>query len=136
QRLVLCIWLCSQGSDKQISAADASVRRAQFKHLPDRRTSQTGAYWSRWTFRHALVTLQDGRRFLIHKGPGYGSASDTVITDAAHMSSTWKVTLLYDTENNIGAVTVGDMVRAGGEKYSLWKLQYCHTATGDMIDLC
>uniref|UniRef100_A0A8C6T323 Uncharacterized protein n=1 Tax=Neogobius melanostomus TaxID=47308 RepID=A0A8C6T323_9GOBI len=64
------------------------------------------------------VTLQNGRKYLIHKGPGYGSASDTVITDAANMSRAWQKkggdTLCFRV-----VVTVGDMVRAGRQKCSL-----------------
>uniref|UniRef100_A0A8C6T7D1 Uncharacterized protein n=1 Tax=Neogobius melanostomus TaxID=47308 RepID=A0A8C6T7D1_9GOBI len=37
------------------------------------------------------VTLDDGQKFLIHKGPDFGVASETVITDAAHMSNKWQV---------------------------------------------
>lgn len=36
-----------------------------------------------------VATTQNGGRYLIHKGLGYGKASSTVITDAKHMSSKW-----------------------------------------------
>lgn len=39
------------------------------------------------------VTLADGTRYLIHKGGNYGDASNTVVTHARHMSSSWRVSL-------------------------------------------
>ncbi|XP_062614712.1 uncharacterized protein LOC134276475, partial [Saccostrea cucullata] len=43
--------------------------------------------------RHAgiVVTLENWERWLIHKGSNYGDASDTVITDADYMSSSWNM---------------------------------------------
>ncbi|XP_062583989.1 uncharacterized protein LOC134245748 [Saccostrea cucullata] len=41
--------------------------------------------------RHAgvVVTVENGDRWLIHKGSDYGDSSDTVITDAGYMSRQW-----------------------------------------------
>lgn len=36
------------------------------------------------------VTLEDGTKWLVHKGDGYGISSQTVVVDARHMSSKWK----------------------------------------------
>ncbi|XP_067366579.1 uncharacterized protein [Channa argus] len=36
------------------------------------------------------VTLADGTQWLVHKGDGYGKSSQTVVTDAQHMSSAWE----------------------------------------------
>ncbi|XP_061165466.1 uncharacterized protein LOC133174365 [Saccostrea echinata] len=38
-----------------------------------------------------VVTVENGDRWLIHKGSNYGDSSDTVITDAAYMSSRWRL---------------------------------------------
>ena len=37
------------------------------------------------------VTLEDGSRWLIHKGNGFGNSSQTVVVDVTRMSSDWKV---------------------------------------------
>lgn len=39
------------------------------------------------------VTLADGTQYLIHKGENYGDASNTVVTQARHMSTRWEVSL-------------------------------------------
>uniref|UniRef100_A0A3Q1FMJ7 Uncharacterized protein n=1 Tax=Acanthochromis polyacanthus TaxID=80966 RepID=A0A3Q1FMJ7_9TELE len=43
-------------------------------------------------FSHSgvLVTLAHNSQHLIHKGSGYGKSSQTVVTDARHMSSAWQ----------------------------------------------
>ncbi|KAK7918961.1 hypothetical protein WMY93_010245 [Mugilogobius chulae] len=78
------------------------------------------------------VTLDNGKQYLIHKGPGYGKASDTVVTDARHMSNKWQV---KKTENFGGSRTVGDMVKAGGSRYSILRGKHCHTAAKNMMRL-
>ncbi|KAL6488937.1 hypothetical protein MHYP_G00026780 [Metynnis hypsauchen] len=37
------------------------------------------------------VTLEDGTKWLVHKGDGYGISSQTVVVDARHMSTSWKI---------------------------------------------
>ncbi|KAL7887092.1 hypothetical protein AOLI_G00048130 [Acnodon oligacanthus] len=37
------------------------------------------------------VTLEDGTKWLVHKGDGYGISSQTVVVDARHMSPNWKI---------------------------------------------
>ena len=39
------------------------------------------------------ITTDSGHQHLVHKGPQFGKASDTVVTDARHMSDRWKVSL-------------------------------------------
>ncbi|CAL1612044.1 unnamed protein product [Knipowitschia caucasica] len=78
------------------------------------------------------VTLDNGKQYLIHKGPGFGRASDTVVTDAAHMSNRWQV---KKSQNMGGSRTVGDMVKAGGSRYSLIKGKHCHKAAKNMMRL-
>uniref|UniRef100_A0A8C6TGS7 Uncharacterized protein n=1 Tax=Neogobius melanostomus TaxID=47308 RepID=A0A8C6TGS7_9GOBI len=77
------------------------------------------------------VTLDDGQKFLIHKGRNFGVASETVITSAAHMSNKWQVKEAQDIG---GTKTVGDLVKAGGEKYNIWTGQHCHGAAKDMMN--
>uniref|UniRef100_A0A3Q3IQ36 Uncharacterized protein n=1 Tax=Monopterus albus TaxID=43700 RepID=A0A3Q3IQ36_MONAL len=78
----------------------------------------------------SLVTLEDGSQYLVHKGRGYGDASDTVVTDARHMSSFTKHSVVSDTE---GERTVSDFVHAGGEDYRLTKAN-CHQAAKAMMN--
>ena len=39
------------------------------------------------------VTTESGSQYLVHKGPNYGKPSQTVVTDAQHMSSKWTVSV-------------------------------------------
>ncbi|KAI9999617.1 hypothetical protein NQD34_018342 [Periophthalmus magnuspinnatus] len=78
------------------------------------------------------VTLDNGKQYLIHKGPGYGKASDTVVTDANHMSNKWRVKKNQDFG---GSRTVGDMVKAGGTRYSLLRGKHCHNAAKKIMRL-
>ncbi|XP_055019937.1 uncharacterized protein LOC129411842 [Boleophthalmus pectinirostris] len=78
------------------------------------------------------VTLEDGRQFLIHKGRDFGILSETVVTDAKHMSDKWEVKLR---RGFMGSVTVGDLVKAGGEKYTIMLGEHCHKAAKDMMNL-
>uniref|UniRef100_A0A8C6TBC0 Uncharacterized protein n=1 Tax=Neogobius melanostomus TaxID=47308 RepID=A0A8C6TBC0_9GOBI len=89
-------------------------------------------HWCITTHSGVRVKLDDGRRFLIHKGPDFGVASETVITDAAHMSDKWQVkTATYFAR----IITVGDFVKAAGENYNIWSGQHCHAAAEDMMNL-
>ncbi|XP_069392939.1 uncharacterized protein [Paralichthys olivaceus] len=76
------------------------------------------------------VTLQDGAQWLIHKGDGYGISSDTVVTDAGHMSSSWEVVARKNFE---GSKTVSDFVRTGGSDYSLL-FDNCHLSSRRMMN--
>ncbi|XP_043973372.1 uncharacterized protein LOC122831334 [Gambusia affinis] len=76
------------------------------------------------------VTLDDGSRWLIHKGDGYGISSQTVATDARHMSSRWKVIESKDFE---GTKTVSDLVGAGGTNYRLIG-ENCHDACDNIMN--
>ncbi|XP_067888263.1 uncharacterized protein [Heterodontus francisci] len=75
------------------------------------------------------VTTSDGRQWLIHKGSGYGRSSQTVVTDATHMSDQWSA----EAPRPVTGHTVGDFVRVGGESYSL-PSDNCHHATSRMMD--
>uniref|UniRef100_A0A3B5AS44 Uncharacterized protein n=1 Tax=Stegastes partitus TaxID=144197 RepID=A0A3B5AS44_9TELE len=46
----------------------------------------------------SVVTLADDSQYLVHKGGGYGKSSQTVVTDARHMSSGWKRNMALDLE--------------------------------------
>uniref|UniRef100_A0A3B4VEC6 Uncharacterized protein n=1 Tax=Seriola dumerili TaxID=41447 RepID=A0A3B4VEC6_SERDU len=76
------------------------------------------------------VTLCDGSQWLIHKGDNYGIASETVVVDAQHMSSDWKLdeTRVFD-----GEKTVSDFVKAGGESYNIF-FDNCHSGSRRMMD--
>uniref|UniRef100_A0A3Q3MVB3 Uncharacterized protein n=1 Tax=Mastacembelus armatus TaxID=205130 RepID=A0A3Q3MVB3_9TELE len=75
------------------------------------------------------VTLADGSKWLIHKGDGYGHSSQTVVTNARHMSSAW--TTVSSTEFH-GRKTVSDLVRAGGPMYH-WLTDNCHVGSRQMM---
>ncbi|XP_037392307.1 uncharacterized protein LOC119262934 [Pygocentrus nattereri] len=76
------------------------------------------------------VTLEDGTKWLVHKGDGYGISSQTVVVDARHMSSSWKI---IETKNFRGSKRVADFVKAGGTDYSLI-FDNCHDASGRMME--
>lgn len=40
---------------------------------------------------YCRLTTESGNQYLVHKGSGYGKSSQTVVVDAKHMSSNWKV---------------------------------------------
>ncbi|XP_047455613.1 uncharacterized protein LOC125016898 [Mugil cephalus] len=76
------------------------------------------------------VTLRDGSQWLIHKGHNAGISSNTVVTDARHMSSKWSTLSTRDFQ---GSRTVSDFVGAGGPNYNLAR-DNCHMASDRMMD--
>ncbi|XP_067250733.1 uncharacterized protein [Chanodichthys erythropterus] len=76
------------------------------------------------------VTLEDGTKWLVHKGDGYGISSQTVVVAARHMSSNWKI---VETKDFRGSKTVSDFVKAGGTNYKLL-FDNCHNAADRMMD--
>ncbi|KAK3572209.1 hypothetical protein QTP86_026061, partial [Hemibagrus guttatus] len=130
----------SWGSDKKTSysydLSNASDLRKLYNskvYLADRMTRplegqsfQVGV----WSHSGVRVTLADGTKWLVHKGDGFGISSQTVVVDARHMSSSWRI---RETKNFRGSKTVSDFVRAGGTDYSLL-FNNCHNAAGRMMD--
>ena len=57
----------------------------------------------------------------MHKGSGYGVSSETVVTNARHMSNNWKAVGAKD----VSGVKVADYVKAGGKDYNL-AFDNCH----------
>lgn len=47
------------------------------------------------------VTLQDGSKWLVHKGDDYGKSSQTIVVDGRHMSNNWKASALFIDENTL-----------------------------------
>ncbi|XP_039475054.1 uncharacterized protein LOC120442524 [Oreochromis aureus] len=76
------------------------------------------------------VTLDDGSQWLIHKGGGFGLSSQTVVTDARHMSSAWRPVSSREFQ---GSKTVSDFVSAGGPNYNLFS-DNCHLGSRRMMD--
>uniref|UniRef100_A0AAY5KEI4 Uncharacterized protein n=1 Tax=Esox lucius TaxID=8010 RepID=A0AAY5KEI4_ESOLU len=74
------------------------------------------------------VTLNDGTKWLVHKGKGFGISSQTIVVDARHMGRDWKI---VETKNFKGSKTVSDFVKAGGTDYSLI-FDNCHDGAGRM----
>jgi len=71
-----------------------------------------------------VVTTSSGERYLVHKGDGYGRSSQTVVTDARHMSSKWHT----KETRSVHGHTVSDFVKAGGPNYKLFKDNCIHGA--------
>ena len=71
-----------------------------------------------------VVTTNTGNRYLVHKGDGYGKSSQTVVTDARHMSGKWRTTETRSVQGH----TVSDFVKAGGAKYKLATDNCIHSA--------
>lgn len=98
------------------------------------------------------MTLADGSQYLIHKGDNYGISSQTVVVDARHMSSNWRVKSLASpaakqvqptrhsvsppqvikTHDFEGEKTVAEFVADGGSNYNLL-FANCHHASRDMM---
>ncbi|KAK1173088.1 hypothetical protein AOXY_G3125 [Acipenser oxyrinchus oxyrinchus] len=76
------------------------------------------------------ATLADGSQWLIHKGDGFGRSSQTVVVNAKHMSSDWKI---IETKDFGGSKTIGDFVKAGGTDYKLL-FDNCHFGSRRMMD--
>ncbi|GAA6232392.1 uncharacterized protein LOC108881857 [Lates japonicus] len=74
------------------------------------------------------VTLPNESKWLIHKGGNYGINSQTVVTDARHMSSAWRTIMTKDFN---GRKRVADFVKTGGATYNL--LFNCHVASMRMM---
>ncbi|KAJ1194214.1 hypothetical protein NDU88_003508 [Pleurodeles waltl] len=74
------------------------------------------------------VTLADGRKYLVHKGENYGISSQTVVVDARHMGSDWKITQAKPVQGK----TVSDFVRAGGKGYHIL-FNNCHMGSARMM---
>ncbi|XP_046854485.1 uncharacterized protein LOC124447557 [Xenia sp. Carnegie-2017] len=92
------------------------------------KTSASG-YKDRATHSGVVVRTSDGKRYLVHKGDGYGKSSQTVVVDAKHMSNKWK---------NVGSSksgngkNVGSFVKTGGPNYNV-KGDNCHNAGDRMM---
>lgn len=83
---------------------------------------------SRATHSGVVVTTTDGKKYLVHKGDGYGKSSQTVVVDAKHMGKSWKN---VGKSGNGNGKSIGSFVKAGGENYKL-SGGNCHDATDDM----
>lgn len=78
-----------------------------------------------------VVTLQNGQRWLVHKGNEYGQASETVVVGASNMSP---VTWTKQREKRVSRSRVTDYVSAGGREYSLL-FNNCIHACNRMMNL-
>lgn len=76
-----------------------------------------------------VVTTENGNRWLVHKGPRYGILSDTVVTNAKHMSGAWSSAGARPAKPG---TRVADYVKAGGLQYS-WAFSNCHHASRRMM---
>ncbi|WP_272581421.1 MULTISPECIES: hypothetical protein, partial [unclassified Providencia] len=76
------------------------------------------------------ITLEDGTKWLVHKGNRYGILSNTVVVAARHMSNNWKI---VETKNFHGSKRVTDFVAAGGTDYKLL-FDNCHDAADRMME--
>ncbi|KAK2173234.1 hypothetical protein NP493_891g00011 [Ridgeia piscesae] len=82
-----------------------------------------------------VVTLTNGRTYLIHKGSQFGTPTggQTVVVDTRHMDmSRW--TPVYSTTKTVSWSKVTDYVKAGGHEYHTL-LDNCHGAASRMMRL-
>ncbi|CAF4312915.1 unnamed protein product, partial [Rotaria sp. Silwood2] len=84
---------------------------------------------NQWGINHRgqVATLENGERFLVHKGPGFGHNSQTVVVDANQMSRKWTP---HGSSMQPGSQSVGlgDLVRAGGKHYNTFTNNCIHGA--------
>ncbi|XP_015774290.1 PREDICTED: uncharacterized protein LOC107352473 isoform X2 [Acropora digitifera] len=78
-----------------------------------------------------VLTTSSGDRWLVHKGSGYGDSSQTVVTNAKHMSGAWKSA---GTQPAKPETRVADYVKAGGSEYNL-ATDNCHHGSRRMMDV-
>lgn len=116
----------SLDSWKQVDVLD-QLRSTRHSHSRQRE-NQSPASPNLSFFRR--VTLDDGSQWLIHKGGGFGLSSQTVVTDARHMSSAWRPVSSREFQ---GSKTVSDFVSAGGPNYNLLS-DNCHLGSRRMMD--
>jgi hypothetical protein len=74
------------------------------------------------------LSLIVGKRYLVHKGKGYGVNSQTIVTDAKNMGKGWTV----QKYKKVTGATVGDYVKTGGKKYRVLT-DNCHHASHRMF---
>ncbi|CAF3605464.1 unnamed protein product [Rotaria sp. Silwood1] len=84
---------------------------------------------NQWGINHRgqVATLENGERFLVHKGPGFGHNSQTVVVDANQMSRKWTPHGL-SMQPGSQSVGLGDLVRAGGKHYNTFTNNCIHGA--------
>jgi hypothetical protein len=85
----------------------------------------------RITHSGVLVTTEDGKQYLVHKGKQFGISSQTVVVDAKHMSGAWKN---VDSSEKVSGKTVRDFIKAGGTCYRILD-DDCHDVTERIIIL-
>ena len=89
-------------------------------------------YGERGRHEGVVLTTDEGNQYLVHKGPGFGKSSDTVVVGANHMKeSRWTT---RETANVGGKATVSDFVRSGGKHYS-WTSDNCQDASRHEMDM-
>ncbi|XP_019619841.1 PREDICTED: uncharacterized protein LOC109466550 [Branchiostoma belcheri] len=103
------------------------VHAEQLKRPLGNSTTMVGPFYH----TGARVTLEDGSKYLVHKGDGYGVSSQTVVTDAKHMGDRW---VPVGRGHDVKGSTVSDFVKAGGKNYS-YGSDNCQHGAGRMMDL-
>ena len=79
-----------------------------------------------------VVTLENGERWLVHKGNEYGQATNTVVVSTSYMSSNWYF-VKQCVPNN--PKTLQQYVIAGGPNYNMIT-DNCIYAASRMMALC
>jgi hypothetical protein len=77
-----------------------------------------------------VVTLQNGQRWLVHKGNEFGQASETVVVSTSAMLSNWRRKQTKSISNS----RVTDYVSAGGKNYNVF-FDNCLNACSRMMNL-
>ncbi|MEQ2215908.1 hypothetical protein XENOCAPTIV_007643, partial [Xenoophorus captivus] len=104
-KVLLCAALilqavCGDSSSRETTAMIVRVRTSPTSSTPEsRKLSGSGGRLMdnppeggpSTTLESGQVTVDDGSQWLVHKGDRYGLSSQTVVTDARHMSPAWRV---------------------------------------------
>ncbi|KAG7232908.1 hypothetical protein INR49_007976 [Caranx melampygus] len=117
------------GRSSQTVVTDARHMSSAWERMK-RPLEGTSSWFGPISHSGVRVTLEDGSKYLVHKGDGYGRSSQTVVTDARHMSSAWEPVSSRDFQ---GTKTVSDFVRAGGSNYNLFT-DNCHLGSRRMMN--
>lgn len=91
--------------------------------------------WLGWLVKDphsgVVVTTENGDRWLVHKGKGYGDSTRTVVTNAKHMSGVWKSGGSQPAQSG---TKVADYVKAGGQNYNA-AFNNCNHASKRMMNV-
>lgn len=130
--ILLIVLICLQEIFAQTSLYNSRVIKAERWKRP--LASGVSAQWITYVVSHSgvVVTLENGQRWLVHKGDEYGNESQTVVVSTSYMSNQWSLVQSCTVSK---LRTVSDYVAAGGATYSVF-FDNCNHASTRMMNLC